>query len=71
MEGTDIHLVSAYGPQVGFDEATKREFKEEFDSLFLSISRQTKECLTVVGSQWPCWERQLVGGPEPRKVNPN
>lgn len=26
------NLVSAYGPQDGWDEATKREFSEEFDS---------------------------------------
>lgn len=47
--GLVFNLVSAYGPNVGFDEATKREFWEEFDSP-LSIITQTREHLIVEGT---------------------
>lgn len=35
--------------EVDLDEAAKREFWEDFDFLFLSINRQTKERLIVGG----------------------
>lgn len=37
------NLVSTYGPQVGLDESTKREFFEEFDPLLITVHRQDKK----------------------------
>lgn len=45
-----FNRISAYNPNVQFDEATKREFRE-FETLHLSIKRQAKKWLIVLEPQ--------------------